>query len=206
MTSVKDRLAAVSEAGGAMENAAKEKEFQRRCAAIQWADKEVRKLISEIKKTGSEITFGQLFANTVDSFEAISGTLVAAVCFLFSFFFGCSDKELFLMERRKSAASSHTRVLSSSLGPTTTLWSSSSRILSKILHFRHANQSSVHHRVPAPRLTASASRSTRATTSAARARRPCTPRRGSTSREWCCIKTASAARSARRSCRRETMR
>eukprot|EP00727_Mastigamoeba_balamuthi_P011182 m51a1_g6687 hypothetical protein (1010) ;mRNA; f:35863-39657 len=45
----------------------------------QWVDSEIRKLIAVIAGTGSRtITFRALFDRTVDDFEAISGTLVAA--------------------------------------------------------------------------------------------------------------------------------
>eukprot|EP00727_Mastigamoeba_balamuthi_P007220 m51a1_g3118 hypothetical protein (1833) ;mRNA; r:178494-185083 len=77
--SVASRWAAAVEAGNGAESAAREKEYQRKCAAVRWVDSEIRKLIAAIKATGSrEVAFGALFAATVDSFEALSGTIVAA--------------------------------------------------------------------------------------------------------------------------------
>jgi len=54
--------------------------YNRRVQAIRWVDKEIRKLIAVILKEGknSTIYFGHLYDITQNTFEAISGTLVAA--------------------------------------------------------------------------------------------------------------------------------
>lgn len=54
------------------------KNYERRVKAITWVDKEIRKLIAVLVKHNKKITFGVLFKITMDDFEAISGTLVAA--------------------------------------------------------------------------------------------------------------------------------
>jgi hypothetical protein len=54
--------------------------------AIRWVDKEIRKLIRAIKEIAEfnkqtdphRVTFGELFEETVNVFEALSGTLLTA--------------------------------------------------------------------------------------------------------------------------------
>ena len=62
-----------------------DKADRRAIEAAAWTDKEIRKLIAEIQKRGAangdgkhEITFGQLFEETANIFEALSGTCKTA--------------------------------------------------------------------------------------------------------------------------------
>jgi len=51
---------------------------ERREKAVKWVDKEVRRLISELIKLNRKTTFAQLFGVCGNTFEALSGTLLAA--------------------------------------------------------------------------------------------------------------------------------
>lgn len=52
--------------------------------AVRWTDKELRKLIAQIQLLGQEVdgkhevTFGTMFVETANVFEALSGTLLTA--------------------------------------------------------------------------------------------------------------------------------
>jgi len=72
-------------AAAAAEDAVEAKLRKRLDDAVRWVDKEIRKLISEIKKIATPpgadkptVTYGVLFEATQDSMEALSGTLMTA--------------------------------------------------------------------------------------------------------------------------------
>lgn len=82
-------LARVDPQDGPRESGAQDdmeqRRVQRREAAVQWVDKEIRKLIFHIQRLGSpnsqgqyQVTFGCMFEETSNIFEALSGTLNTA--------------------------------------------------------------------------------------------------------------------------------
>jgi hypothetical protein len=61
-----------------------ERALQRQLEAVAWTDKELRKLIAQIKELGTcengqcTVAYGHLFVKTGNIFEALSGTLLTA--------------------------------------------------------------------------------------------------------------------------------